>query len=149
MTSVAVARFQSGICGYRKVLLRSNANNSLTTPLSDGLRANFANDHCALECRYSTARSRQSHSEAGQKDARETSAVRMRVSHPNIKPTVQQSSAIYFKRHKGSRCRAALFRQLRASSANQTRDVKQQTFGSGYIAQGLQSGQLLLRGFAS
>ena len=63
-----------------------------------------------------------------------------------MKPTVQQSSAIYFKRHKGSKCRAALFRQLRASPANQTRDVKQQTFGNTYIAQGLRSGQLLLCG---
>ena len=61
--------------------------------------------------------------------------------------TVQQSSAIYFKRHKGSKRRAALFRQLRASSANQTRDVKQQTFGNAYIAQRLRSGQLWLRGF--
>jgi len=73
----------------------------------------------------------------------------MKASQPNMKPTVQQSSAIYFNRHKGSKYRAALFRQLRALPANQTRDVKQQTFGSGYIAQGLQSGQLVLRGFAS
>jgi hypothetical protein len=66
-----------------------------------------------------------------------------------MKITAKQSSAIYYKRHKVSKCRAALFRQLRASPANQTRDVKQQTFGNGYIAQGLQSGQLLLRGFAT
>jgi hypothetical protein len=100
-----------------------------------------------MECRDSTACSRQSHSEAaGQKDARETSAVRVRVSQPNMKPTVQQSSAIYFKRHKGSKCRAALFRQLGASPANQTRDVKQQTFVNGCFAQGLQLGQLPLRG---
>jgi hypothetical protein len=65
-----------------------------------------------------------------------------------MQPTAKQSSAIYFKRHKRSKCRAALFRQLRASPANQTRDVKQQTFGNGYIAQGLQSGQLPLREFA-
>jgi hypothetical protein len=58
-------------------------------------------------------------------------------------------SAIYFKRHKRSKGRAALFRQLRASPANQTRDAKQQTFGNGYITQSLPSGQLLLKGFAS
>jgi len=51
--------------------------------------------------------------------------------------TAQQSGAICFKRHKGSKRRAALFRQLRASTANQTSDVKQQTFGNAYIAQGL------------
>jgi hypothetical protein len=64
-----------------------------------------------------------------------------------MQPTAKQSSAIYFKRHKDSKCRAALFRQFRASPANQTRDVKQQTFGDGYIAQGLQSVQLPMRGF--
>jgi hypothetical protein len=63
-----------------------------------------------------------------------------------MEPTVQQSSAIYFKRYKGSKSRAALFRQLRASLANQIHDVKQQTFGNAYIAQGLRSGQLWLRG---
>jgi hypothetical protein len=65
-----------------------------------------------------------------------------------MQPTAKQSSAIHFKRHKRSKCRAALFRQLRVSPANQTRDAKQQTFGNGYIAQELQSGQLPLRGFA-
>jgi len=66
-----------------------------------------------------------------------------------MQPTAKQSSAIYFNRHKRSKRRAALFRQLRASpAANQSRDVKQQTFGNGYIAQGLQSVQLPLRGFA-
>jgi hypothetical protein len=63
--------------------------------------------------------------------------------------TAKQSSAIYFKRHKGSKCRAALFRQIRVSPATQTRDFKQQALGNGYITQRLQSGQLLLRGFAS
>jgi hypothetical protein len=63
-----------------------------------------------------------------------------------MKPTVQQSSAIYFKRHKGSKSRAALFRQLRASFANQTHDVKQQTFGNAHIGQGLRSEQPWLRG---
>jgi hypothetical protein len=66
----------------------------------------------------------------------------------NMEANVQQSSAIYFKRHKGSKSRAALFRQLRASPANQSGDVRQETFGNPYIAQGLQSGQLSLRGFA-
>jgi hypothetical protein len=59
-----------------------------------------------------------------------------------------QRSEIYFKRYKRSKGRAALFRQFRASPANQTRDV-QQTFGNAYITQGLPSGQLLLKGFAS
>ena len=63
-----------------------------------------------------------------------------------MQPTVQQSSAIYFKRHKGSKRRAALFRQLRTSPANQTRDVKQQAFGNARIVQRLRSGQLWLRG---
>jgi len=66
-----------------------------------------------------------------------------------MQPTAKQNSAIYFKRHKRSECRAALFRQLRASPANQTRDIQQQGLGHGYIAQGLQAGQLSLRGFAS
>ena len=64
-----------------------------------------------------------------------------------MQPTAKQSSAIYFKRHKGSKRRAALFRQLRASAANQTCDVKQQTFGNACIGQRLPSGQLSLRGF--
>jgi hypothetical protein len=64
-----------------------------------------------------------------------------------MQPTVQQSSAIYFKRHKGSKHRAALFRQLRASATNQACDVKQQTFGNAYVGQRLRSGQLWLRGF--
>ncbi|PYK87258.1 MAG: hypothetical protein DMF14_03120 [Verrucomicrobia bacterium] len=66
-----------------------------------------------------------------------------------MESTVTQRSAIYFKRHKGSKGRAALFRQLRASPANLIRDLKQQTFGKAYITQGLPSGQLSLRGFAS
>jgi hypothetical protein len=61
-----------------------------------------------------------------------------------MQPTVQQSSAIYFKRHKGSKRRAALFRQLRVSATNQTCDVKQQTFGNAQIEQRLRSGQLWL-----
>jgi hypothetical protein len=63
-----------------------------------------------------------------------------------MQPTAKQSSAIYFKRHKGSKRRAALFRQLCASPANQIRDIKQQTFGNECSAQGRQSGQLPLRG---
>jgi hypothetical protein len=62
-----------------------------------------------------------------------------------MEPAAKQS-AIYFKRHKGSKSRAALFRQLRASLANQTHDVKQQMVGNAHIAQGLRSGQLWLRG---
>jgi hypothetical protein len=63
-----------------------------------------------------------------------------------MEPTVQQSSAIYFKRYKGCKYRAALFRQLRASLANQTHDVKQQMVGNAHVAQALRSGQLSLRG---
>ena len=64
-----------------------------------------------------------------------------------MEPTITQNSAIYFKRHKGSKRRAALFRQLRASAANQTFDVKQQAFGNAHVGQRLRSGQLWLRGF--
>jgi hypothetical protein len=64
-----------------------------------------------------------------------------------MESTVTQRSAIYFKRHKGSKRRAALFRRLRTSRAN--RDVKQQTFGNAYVTQDLASGQLSLKGFAS
>jgi hypothetical protein len=63
-----------------------------------------------------------------------------------MEATVQQRSAFFFKRYKGSKSRAALFRQLRTSPANQTDDAKQRTFGDGDIAQGLQSGQPWLRG---
>jgi len=66
-----------------------------------------------------------------------------------MESTVTQRSAIYFKRHKGSKGRAALFRQLRASPPNQSRDPKQQIFGNADIGQELPSGQRLLRGFAS
>jgi hypothetical protein len=68
-----------------------------------------------------------------------------------MEPTLTQSSAIYFKRHKESKRRAVLFRHLRASSTNQTRDrdLKQEALGNAYIAQGFRPGQLLLRGFAS
>jgi len=66
-----------------------------------------------------------------------------------MESTATQSSAIYFKRHKNSKRRAALFRQLRASPSNQIRDVKQQTFGNAHIAEELQSGQRWLREFAS
>jgi hypothetical protein len=66
-----------------------------------------------------------------------------------MESTVTQRSAIYFKRYKGSKGRAALFRQLRASPTNKTRDMKQQTFGNAYVTQDLHSGQLSLKGFAS
>jgi hypothetical protein len=66
-----------------------------------------------------------------------------------MESTVTQRSAIYFKRHKGSKGRAALFRQLRTPPANQIRDVKRQTFGNAYITEDLASGQLSLRGFVS
>jgi len=63
--------------------------------------------------------------------------------------TGTQKSAIYFKRHKGSECRAALFRQLRATIENQTRDVKQKTVDNACLPQALRLGQLSLRGFGS
>ncbi|PYK09810.1 MAG: hypothetical protein DME65_11270 [Verrucomicrobia bacterium] len=77
---------------------------------------------------------------------RETSELCIQVPYRKMQPTAKQSSEIYFKRHKRSECRAALFRQLRASPLNQTRDIKQQRLGNAYIAQGLQAGQLSLRG---
>jgi hypothetical protein len=63
--------------------------------------------------------------------------------------TGRQRSAIYFKRHKGSECRAALFRQLRATIENQTRDVKQKIVDNACLPQALRLGQLSLRGFGS
>jgi hypothetical protein len=50
-----------------------------------------------------------------------------------MEPKVTQKSAIYFTRYKGSKLRAAFFRQLRAAPSIETRDVQQQTFGDGYI----------------
>jgi hypothetical protein len=61
--------------------------------------------------------------------------------------TGTQRSAIYFKRHKRSRCRAALFRQLRATLENQTRDVKQGTVDNACLPEAFRPGQLSLRGF--
>jgi len=52
-------------------------------------------------------------------------------------------------RHKASRRRAMLFRQLRASAKNKICDLKQTTLGNTYITQELSSGQRLLKGFAS
>jgi hypothetical protein len=66
-----------------------------------------------------------------------------------MEPAARQRSAIYFKRHKASKRRAVLFRQLRASATNQIRDLKQLTLGNAYITQELCSGQRLLKGFAS
>ena len=148
MTSVPGPRPESRNVIHRawKMFLRSSANNMLTTPRSDELRANFANNHCAMECRDSMRVLATLNPERPERGSSETSAVRMRVPGPNMEPTAQQSGAIYFKRHKGSKRRAALFRQLRASPANQTHGVKQQTFGNAHIAQGLRSGQLWLRG---
>ncbi|PYK80831.1 MAG: hypothetical protein DMF40_06960 [Verrucomicrobia bacterium] len=66
-----------------------------------------------------------------------------------MEAAARQRSEIYFKRHKASRCRAVLFRRLRASATNQTCDLKQLTLGNTYITQELSSGQRLLKGFAS
>jgi hypothetical protein len=62
-----------------KTFLRSSANNMLTTPLSDGLRANFANDHCAMERGDSMRVLATINTERPERDVRETSAVRMRI----------------------------------------------------------------------
>jgi hypothetical protein len=61
----------------------------------------------------------------------------------------RRKSEIYFMRHKASKRRAVLFRQLRASATNQVCDLKQLTLGNAYITQELSSGQRLLKGFAS
>jgi len=52
-------------------------------------------------------------------------------------------------RHKASRRRAMLLRQLRAAAKNKICDLKQTTLGNTYITQELSSGQRLLKGFAS
>jgi hypothetical protein len=65
-----------------------------------------------------------------------------------MEATARQRSEIYFMRHKASRRRAVLFRQLRASATNQICDLKQPTLGNTYITQELFSGQRLLKGFA-
>jgi len=66
-----------------------------------------------------------------------------------MEAAARQRSAIYFKRHKASKRRAMLFRQLRASATNRICDLKQLTLGNAYIALELSSGQRLLKGFAS
>jgi hypothetical protein len=66
-----------------------------------------------------------------------------------MEAAARQRSAIYFKRHKASKCRAMLFRQLRASAPNRICDLKQLTLGYAYITPELSSGQRLLKGFAS
>jgi hypothetical protein len=66
-----------------------------------------------------------------------------------MEAAARQMSEIYFRRHKASRRRAVLFRQLRASATNQICDLKQTTLGNTYITQELSSGQRLLKGFAS
>jgi len=66
-----------------------------------------------------------------------------------METAARQRSEIYFKRHKASKGRAVLFRQLRASATNQICDLKQLTLGNAYITQELSSGQRLLKGFAS
>jgi hypothetical protein len=63
--------------------------------------------------------------------------------------TGTQSSALYFKRHKRSKRRAALFLQLRATSTDQTRDVKEKAVANAYTRQRFRSEQLSLKGFVS
>jgi hypothetical protein len=71
------------------------------------------------------------------------------MSENEMEAAARQRSEIYFMRHKASRRRAMLFRQLRASTTNQICDLKQLTLGNTYITQELSSGQRLLKGFAS
>jgi hypothetical protein len=71
------------------------------------------------------------------------------VTKSNMQLMGRQRSAIYLKRHKGSEFRAALFRRLRATPENQTRDVKQKTVDNASLLQAFRSGQLSLRGFGS
>jgi hypothetical protein len=63
--------------------------------------------------------------------------------------TAAQNSTIYFQRYKRSKARAALFRQFRASPANDRRNLTQPTFADLNRTQVLPSGQRLLRGFNS
>jgi hypothetical protein len=65
-----------------------------------------------------------------------------------MEAAARQRSEIYFKRHKASKGRAVLFRQLRASATNQIYHLKQPTLGNTYVSQELFSGQRLLKGFA-
>jgi len=67
---------------------------------------------------------------------------------PEMEAAARQRNEIYFLRHKASRRRAVLFRQLRASATNQICDLKQLTLGNTYITQELFSGQRLLKGLA-
>jgi hypothetical protein len=62
-----------------------------------------------------------------------------------MEAAARQRSEIYFMRHKASRRRAVLFRQLRASATNQICDLKQPTLGNTYVTQELFSGQRLLK----
>jgi hypothetical protein len=71
------------------------------------------------------------------------------MSESEMETAARQRSEIYFRRHKASRGRAVLFRQLRASAKNKICDLKQTTLGNTYITQELSSGQRLLKGFAS
>ena len=43
-----------------------------------------------------------------------------------MEPTIAQSSALYFARHKVSKRRAALFRQLSTAASKQGPDVRRQ-----------------------
>ena len=86
---------------------------------------------------------------ASKKSAGEASAAHNIVTKSNMQITGIESSAIYFNQHKGSECRAALFRQLRATRENQTRDVKQKTVDNAYLPRAFRAEQLSLRGFAS
>jgi hypothetical protein len=71
------------------------------------------------------------------------------LSESEMEAAARQRSEIYFMRHKASRRRAMLFRQLHASAKNKICDLEQTTLSNSYITQELSSGQRLLKGFAS
>jgi hypothetical protein len=55
-----------------------------------------------------------------------------------MEPTITQNSALYFARHKVSKRRAALFRQLSTAARKQGPDVRRQpTFGDLFTVQRL------------
>jgi hypothetical protein len=52
--------------------------------------------------------------------------------------TITENSALYFARHKASKRRAALYRQLRTAASKQHSDVRRQlTFGDSFMGRRL------------
>src|ERR1700746_3995890 len=77
MTSVADPRSESRNVIHRawKTFLRSSANNMLTTPLPDELRANFANNSPHNVLRHSLSQNQRAHPHLFQVLRRESAAV--------------------------------------------------------------------------